>query len=243
MNGAPIKNGSNWPAVDAALSAIADGKGFSPSLFPAIADRLRNAIEAPDEVSVEKAALLLEDFYRALVTQAPERLREVVRGSGSGADELTLSYELGKVAFAQLLAARVAGTRADARFFSMIEDARYLPYIKLLADEPAHVSALREQTGERLETVSRKLAILREFGIVASRKRGNRVTYLLTPAALQTIKDKGLWAETPLPAVGEGNFEQKNSAAQKARANLREGLPDHMRDHQGFEFGDKARAA
>ncbi|MDD2705522.1 MAG: helix-turn-helix domain-containing protein [Acidocella sp.] len=185
-----VKQISNWPVLDQATKVIADGKQLPPSIFTAIADRLRTAIEAPDAARVQTAAELLERFYREAVAKAPVAVQAASRGEDSS--DLATTYALGKFAFAQLLAARIADTRADGRFIDHIRDERYLPYIQALFAAPLNVSALSEKTGKRIETVSRKLVVLRGLGIVTARKHGNVVVNMLTPAAVATLEELGL---------------------------------------------------
>ncbi|MER8751608.1 helix-turn-helix domain-containing protein [Mesorhizobium sp. M1050] len=190
MSTTQIKQKSDWPVVDAALKAMAEGSQLAPSTFAAIADRLRTAIEAQDAASVQVAAELLENFYRDAAAAASPSVQAASRGEAGG--DLAESYALGKLAFAQLIAARIADTRADSRFVDHIRDNRYLPYVQAIFTEPLSVSAIREKVGTRLETVSRKLAVLRALGIVASRKQGNVVVNMLTPAAAATVEMLGL---------------------------------------------------
>lgn len=185
-----VKQISNWPILDQAAKLITDGAQLPPSIFTAVADRLRTAIETPDAARVRTAAELFERFYREAVAKAPIAVQAASRGEGTS--DLTLTYSLGKLAFAQLLAARIADTRADGRFIDHIRDKRYLPYVQALFAGPLSVSALRENTGERIETASRKLSVLRGLGIVAARKHGNAVVNMLTPAAMATLEELGL---------------------------------------------------
>jgi DNA-binding transcriptional ArsR family regulator len=221
-----IKQKSNWPVVDAALQAIAEGAQLPPSTFSAIADRLRTAIEAPDAVRIQAAAEMLENVYRNAAAAASPAVQAASRGDDSG--DLARSYVLGKFAFAQLLAARVADTRADDRFIDHIRDNRYLPYIRAIFDEPLSVSTLGEKVGKRIETVSRKLAVLRALGIVASRKQGNVVVNMLTPAAMATLEAHGLApAREAAPGVKAPDVRQ-------AIDEQRETLKPHMQKTAQF---------
>lgn len=189
MKNKKINNRSNWPVLDATVEALARGEAFPTGAFAAIADRLRSAIESPDAQRIEDASKRLEHFLRTTIAGASSDVQLVSRGengSVSGADAAIL-YSLGKVAFAQLLAARIADTRVDERFVERVFDKRYLPILHELAAEPLSVTQLKERTGEALATVSRKLGVLRGLGIVAFRKQGNIVMNLLTPAAKEVL--------------------------------------------------------
>lgn len=216
----PVKQISNWPVLEQAGKMIADGEQLPSSIFAAIADRLRAAIETPDAARVQAAAEQLEHFYREAVATAPTAVQAASRGEDNG--NLAATYYLGKFAFAQLLAARIADTRADDRFINHIHDERYLPYIQALFSAPLSVSALSQKTGKRIETVSRKLAVLRALGIVAARKQGNVVVNMLTPAATATLEEFGL--SPALEVAPEIIIPEVQSEIKKRRI----GLPLYM---------------
>lgn len=232
-----IKKISNWPAVDAALADLGESTALPAYFHTAIADRLREVIEASGAADAVKAADILEKIFREVSVHAPADVRSVTRGEG--APEFEAVYALGKISFAQLLAARVADNRADTRFTAHVTDPRYLAYARALADAQLSVSALQAKTGERMETVSRKLAILRELGIVASRKQGNVVVNMLTPSARHVLEQTGLWEEAPLLAVDDA----KESSAQKALASKRDALPDYLQTSPSFGREQDAKAA
>jgi DNA-binding transcriptional ArsR family regulator len=227
MKGYAIKKKSNWPAVDAALEEFARDARLSPPIFAAIADRLRTAIEAPETERIDEAATMIELLFRELVAKSSHAVRTASRGDGEA--DIAAGYALGKVAFAQLLAARIADTRADGRFVEHLRDLRYLPLVRALHDGPLNVNALREQVGERLETVSRKLGGLRALGIVVSKKHGNVVVNMLSPAARAMVEQLGLApvAEEPVQTV-------KAPRAKEMIRTKRERLDDYMKEAAHF---------
>ena len=226
MKNTPIKQKSYWPALDAALSAAADGAAIPSATFAAVADRLRSAIDAPDAARVRDASDILEQFYRQMASTASPAVQAVSRGLEGG--DIAAGYVLGKIAFAQLLAARIADTRADDRFINHVRDARYLPYIQAMYAEPLSVSALRDKVGTRIETVSRKLAVLRSIGIVTSRRQGTVVVNMLTPAAKDTVDALGLVIAQEVDAIIRPREVQKT--LEKARGTL----SPHMQGAQPF---------
>jgi DNA-binding transcriptional ArsR family regulator len=216
-----VKKPSNWPLLDRAVDAIAQGTPLPSSVFAAIADRLRAAIESPDAARIDSAAALLEDLFRRAAAAAPLPVQAASRGEQDG--DLSTGYALGKLAFAQLLAARIADTRADTRFIEHVRDPRYLPFIQALYGEPLSVGTLAESASNRIETVSRKLNILRALGIVVSRRRGTVVENMLTPAARTTLEALGLapTREEPVPVV-------KEPEVQRVIADKLEALAPHL---------------
>lgn len=172
------------------MLAASEGRQPSAAVYTAVADRLRAALEAPDATRAQAASEFLEHIYRDIAAGASPAVQAASRGEDGG--DLGMSYTLGKLAFAQLIAARVADTRANDRFVDHVRNRLYLPYLQALFDAPLTVTALQEKVGTRLETVSRKLGVLRALGLVASRKQGNEVVNMLTPATLATMDAFGL---------------------------------------------------
>jgi DNA-binding transcriptional ArsR family regulator len=227
VNSPQVKQESSWPGLEAALQALADEARLPPSTFAIIADRLRGAIEAPDAARVAEAAGVLERFYRHVASHSTRQVQDAARGVGEG--DLTASYVLGKLAFAQLLAARIADTRAGTRFLEHIRDPRYVAYVRALGHASLNVAELQGKVGERIETVSRKLGVLRELGIVTSRKHGTTVVNMLTPSARQLLDElpPGGYRSEPTPTVAA-------PAARKALEAKREALPDHLKRAPNF---------
>lgn len=226
MKDTPIKQKSYWPVLETALRAAADDAAIPSGTFAAVADRLRSAIDAPDAARVRDASDILEQFYRQMASAASPAVQAVSRGLEDG--DIAASYVLGKIAFAQLLAARIADTRADDRFVNHVRDNRYLPYIQAMYAEPLSVSALREKVGTRIETVSRKLAVLRSIGIVTSRRQGTVIVNMLTPAAKDTIDALGLAPAQEIAATIKPRDVQQT--LEKARGTL----SPHMQGAQPF---------
>lgn len=200
------------------LAALSDG------LFATLADRVRAALESSDHGQLDHMTSQLEEFYRELFSAMPEGARAASRRAAIDGDAAA-AFLLGQAAFAHLLAARTLDRRADDRFLSTIRDGRYERYVRALQREPMNGNRLVEEIGEREETVSRKLGVLRQLGIVSIRKEGTSVVNSLTPAAravLEHFKIAPLTARSHSPEV------------QKRVDNLQERLANHMRDLPSF---------
>lgn len=225
MNEPTINKKSNWRALAVAYEQLAGGgiESVSDAVFAAIADRLREAIESSEYENVKSATFILDEFYRDLAAAAPVNVRNASRGKGDS--ELLSAYALGKAAFAQLVAARVASTRVDARFIEHLTDRRYLNVLKALGRSSLSVGDITDRVEERIETVSRKLGALRMQGIVTSRKQGNVVVNSLSPAALSTLKFLNLIPEEDRVALGN----DLDAEAREALKDKREKLLPHLR--------------
>lgn len=230
MKKTPIKKKSSWTAAELAAAAFIKGGVPAPAIYTAFADRLRDAIEAPGETAIDAAAHVLEKLFREAAAKSPETVREAARG---GEGETATAYALGKLAFAQLVAARAASSRADGRFLEHIRDPRYRPYVEALAEGPLSGPRLRQKVGERAETVSRKLAVLRELGIVLSRRQGNIGETMLTPGAHAALSQ--IAPAQPFTVPDEA--PRSDVKAAKALADKRDSLPAHLRVPPTFDTG------
>lgn len=179
-----IKKPSSFAILEQALEQLrvggpdAVGDGF----IAVLADRVRAAIEASDGITLSTLTEQLASFYKDLFAAVPTGAREAARGA-SGDKDAAAAFLLGQAAFAHLLASRTLDRRADDRFLQTIRNGRYERYIRALQRAPLNGQELGKLIGERDETVSRKLTVLRQLGIVSSRKDGTSVINNLTPAA------------------------------------------------------------
>jgi len=221
-----INKTSNWPSLERAVATWAEGGALSPAINTAVADRLRAAIETTDATRVRNASDILEAAFQSALAASPASVQAVVRGEGD--PEVATGYALGKLAFAQLLAGRIADTRADDRFVEHVRNRHYLPYLQALFEAPLTVTTLQTRIGTRLETVSRKLAVLRALGLVASRRQGTEVVNMLTPAATTTLESLGLNPVTEtVPVVRAPDVRE-------ALEDQRDALAPHMRGIPAF---------
>jgi DNA-binding transcriptional ArsR family regulator len=149
----------------------------------AIAERLEEAVSAPTRALLETLDEQLIELFDTMLRTASKGAVEAVRGSAQAGSAETDAYLLGQVSFAQLFVAQAAERRADDRFVETIRSSLYAPYVKALARNEYTGSQLAQISGERTETVSRKLRVLRDLGITAFRREGTSFINFLTPAA------------------------------------------------------------
>ncbi|MBU8869387.1 MAG: metalloregulator ArsR/SmtB family transcription factor [Gemmatimonadales bacterium] len=82
-----------------------------------------------------------------------------------------------------------ANFEARAKVLKAMGNATRLFIVNELADGEKCVCELQEKIGSDMSTVSKHLSVLREAGILASRKNGNQVFYSLRcPCVLQFFK-------------------------------------------------------
>jgi DNA-binding transcriptional ArsR family regulator len=218
---AKINNPSMMAALSEAVGAIgAHGAVAVPdAVLTIVADHVRAALEGSTTITLENVEQELRTFFREALAAAPEAARASVRGTGDPA--MAAAFLLGQAAFAHLLAARTLDTRVDQNFTRMLEDKRYLVYLRAMLSGAKDGVTLARMVAETPETVSRKLAVLRGRGLVSSRQEGTRGVNKLAPAAKAMLTKLGL---EPLVEAG-GKAESMDMVI----AELREEAPPYMR--------------
>ncbi len=98
------------------------------------------------------------------------------------------AYGLGQLAFAQLLAANAVSKNADDNFEELLKGKKYAHYIRCMLEGERTSYELKKLSGEREETVSRKLKELREIGASDFRRDGREVINFLTPIAKEVAR-------------------------------------------------------
>lgn len=183
---------TKWPIVAELerLIAASGPEGVPAGAFNAIADRLEEAVAAPDAGELAAASEQLEELTRLLVQQGSDALRDAIRGRAH--PDIKAALLVGQAAFAQNFAARSFDKRADDRFAERMTDPRYEGYVRALLSGPMNGRQLEQATGETTETVSRKLAVLRGLGIVECRREGNRIINFLNPAAKAVLTSRNI---------------------------------------------------
>jgi len=85
-------------------------------------------------------------------------------------------------------------TECLSRLFSALGDPTRLTILRSLADadEPKCVSDMAEYTGLSMSAISHQLRLLRDRGLVTSRRNGRSVLYTLTDDHVRTLIATGL---------------------------------------------------
>jgi DNA-binding transcriptional ArsR family regulator len=211
-----------WPALAELVQTLEskDARALNPAIFDAIADRLEAALAASDNAALVTVASKLEEVARHWMSSGSDLARKAMRGDSDAEPELVSLFAAGRLAFAQSLAARALDKRADDDFYALISDKRYQPYICALLSGAKSGKQLADIVGETEETVSRKLPVLEDAGVVRRRKNGQVTMNLLTPAARLFAENKRLGP------VG-GQFAVQ-AAVQSALTERAERMPEHM---------------
>ncbi len=158
-------------------------KELSSGLAYSIAAHLETVLMSTSKKALDEYKLQLSDLFQRVLRESSSEAAEAARGSSTIQNSALEAYHLGQLGFAQLLAAQAADRRPDDDFQDTLFDPAVSNYIKQLLNHNLTNVELVSLTGENASTVSRKLRVLREFGITDFRKAGNRVVNFLTPAA------------------------------------------------------------
>lgn len=180
-----MDNIDRWGKLDDLTKDFKSFSNISPSLMSALVEHMEEAIAAS---SREPSAVLsdqLSALFVRLVQAAPERAAKAVRGELPSDSAEHAAFVIGQIEYAQMFAAQIANHMVSDTFTQVLRDARYQPLVHVLYErEELSNTKLAEIIGETTESVSRKLAFLREEGICYFRKEGTTRINFLTPAAL-----------------------------------------------------------
>ena len=188
---------SNWRFLTELAEAGVTAVDLPHNLDSVIAERLEEALAANDRTELDALKAALADFFATLLRGAPDGAAAAVRGAASAPAAGVAAFALGQIAFAQHVAAQAAERRADDRFTAVFSNASLMPYVRALSKQDHTGRELAATLKLREETVSRKLAELRELGVVDYRRDGARAYNFLTPQA--RVAYEGLGAPESLP--------------------------------------------
>lgn len=178
-----------WPVLAALHRQIEGGAArLSPQIYDALADRLEVALAAATSEDLRIASDNLQEAVYAIALRSSPAVRDALRGSPAADPDLLSAFWAGQTAFAQLLSARALDKRGDDRFVARLTDPRYERYLQALVAAPQTGAQLVSKTGERKETVSRKLGALAHLGIIERRRQGSHVVNVLVPAAQDFLR-------------------------------------------------------
>lgn len=186
-----------WNLLAELLEDGARPEALPDNLDSVIAERLEEALAAGTRDELDTLKVTLADFFAVLLRRAPAEAAAAVRGGAAASTAGVAAYWLGQIAFAQHTAAQAAERRADDRFADVFANASLTPYVKALAKKDHTGRELAVVLNLREETVSRRLAELRELGVVDYRRDGVRLYNFLTPQA--RVAFEGLVAPEALP--------------------------------------------
>jgi len=194
-----MSNG-RWALLDRLQRNLKGPHEITTEFLIAVANRLEEAVTDRSRVALDTLKGQLADFLRTAVRTAPQAVAEAALGR-PGAPELRAAYMLGQVGFAQMMAAQIAERRPDANVISALQAPPYIPYLRALGAGELTGLDLVDKTGERAETVSRKLRALRDLGLVEFRREGVNIYNSLTSFARAAIEDAGGLREPDSPAT------------------------------------------
>lgn len=166
-------------------AALKRGNGVaevSADVLNLLAIRIEEAIVDPRDTPVADLRAQLVEGLRDGLAKAPAEVVDAIR-DGDIRNPHRIAYLLGQLGMAQTIAAQAIDRRCGEEFTETLAKEGYAPYIEALLGGSLSNSDLAKITGERLETVSRKLARLREIGAADFRRDGQAVHNFLTPAA------------------------------------------------------------
>ncbi len=179
-----------WLLLEKLQASLKQATDVPNGFIMALAERLDEAILASSRAQLDALNAQLTGLFDQLVQLIPPETALAALQTSTKSSPENMSYLLGQIGFAQLLAAQAGEHRVDDNFAAWLTDSRYKAYIDALARRELTGKELAQVTGEADETVSRKLRFLREQGMTEFRREGNRLFNYLTPAARSLVNDK-----------------------------------------------------
>jgi CRP-like cAMP-binding protein len=177
----------HWQLLEDIQKTLTQTSDLPNGLLSAIAERLDEALGDASRAPLDALSMQLTGLFEQLLRIAPESAMLAVRQAPTSGAAESAAYTLGQVSFAQLLAAQAAERRVDDDFHLLLQDSRYKVYVEALGRKELTGKELADLSGERVETVSRKLKLLRERGVTDFRREGTCFYNLLTPAARSLV--------------------------------------------------------
>ncbi|MGX5218518.1 helix-turn-helix domain-containing protein [Pseudomonas segetis] len=190
----------------------------------ALATQIESAISAPTQLKLQFMSSRLIILFNKLLKTVPAETLSAIRNSQNLDPLSRTAYMMGQLSFAQVLVSKTLSARPEDGFFETMYDKSYIKYIAGLVSGPLSNTELSEISGERVETVSRKIKKLRQLGICDFRREGVSVLNFLTPPAKFSID------HTRLPKEAASEPEPKSLDL----SSLMNGVPEYMKHPQTF---------
>lgn len=186
----PMNRSPRWTLLD--RIAAHDALALPDVVFAELADRLREAMADKDPGAIRTLSAQLTEILDAARTKAAPEAVRAAQGDPVLADQPSRhAFALGRLSFAQRIAAMHAERRADQSFEEMLTSRSLGPYVRALFENEMTGVDLAAALSHQPETVSRNLKRLRELGAVDFRREGTSLINFLTPAA-QQLAEQGL---------------------------------------------------
>lgn len=207
---------------------------LTPGLMTAIAVRLEDALGAASRQSLKALTFQLQTLYDKVLYATPTAAKQAATRTADSESAEAAAYALGQLGFAQLMASQALNHRADDDFIEIMSNPQYKKYIECLYRQETSNTDLAELCDECTETVSRKLAKLRNLGICDFRKIGNRVFNFLTPVARVVAEEKQLTGTVVTSAAAIPSSLDRKFEKQKMIDQTKQSLPPSLQFPQRF---------
>ncbi|WP_371763452.1 ArsR/SmtB family transcription factor [Massilia sp.] len=159
-----------------------------PQLFSVLADKVADTLFAPH---AEPALNLRQDLDHLLdrVLESSPQILSTLTSSSEHPDHRR-AYQIGQLSFAQRLATRQAERKLRHEFYQEAQSEHYFVYLRFLLQGEHSNAEIAERLSQRPETVSRKLKVLRGWGLTEFRRDGKEVINFLTIAGREFVAQK-----------------------------------------------------
>lgn len=216
-----------WKLLDEMSKQIMAAEELPPALFSAIVSRLEDSLASGSRDEVLSLERHLAAFLKAYTQKSSSKVIDALRYASNADVDIAAAFALGQISLAQLIAAEAGNRRVGQEFEDVIKENSLI--VLCLLEKDRSGLDIAASTGLRPETISRKLKLLRDIGVVDFYREGTSLLNFLTPAAKQ------------IAASLSENLVSKRLGGSAVRLSVnshRKQLPQHMRGPLTFASPD-----
>lgn len=197
--------------------------GVDPAISSVVATYLSDAIVNNSRAALAEISDDIIVLFQESIKTAPDGVVDAVFDE-EDLGNVRSAFVLGQFSFAQLLAGALLSRRMDDSGADAFLDAVSRKYLCSLYHADSTNTELSELTGQRVETVSRRLKKLRELGLVDFRREGVTAVNFLTPFARATLERE----------QADGKVEKVTANVKKKLIIASKDVAGHMKNYVGF---------
>lgn len=197
--------------------------GVDPAIPSVVATYLSEAIVNSSRSALAEISDDITVLFQESIKIAPDVVIDAVFDEND-LGSVRSAFILGQFSFAQLISGALLSRRMDDSGADVFLDSVSRKYLCFLYHADSTNTELSEITGQRVETVSRRLKKLRELGLVDFRREGVTVINFLTPFARLTLEKE----------QADGGVEKVTANVKKKLNIASKDVAGHMKSFVGF---------
>jgi predicted transcriptional regulator len=220
----------NWKLLGKIQDEVAQNSRIPTTFIAALIRKVHAGISSSSKAESGEIAADLSSLLKQVTSLQARNIIEKLAAAESLLDPIEGAFLIGQLNFAHRMVADSFQMHVDDASVEAAKEERFRPYLGALKDRSLTGTELAGICNQRTETISRKLAELREYGLVECRRSGRTVVNFLTPL--------GRAIEESLGQVDEASKLTCNSSA--AIEMMRQEVKPSMRIFTSFDSEVKA---